>query len=143
MVDLNYWEKLSQLNLYSQERRRERYQVIFLWKISQGMVLGYDVQFASVGRRGRNIIPKAVARAAPTVVKNARERSLGVRGAKLFNLLPETLRSMNSDHIDMFKNHLDVFLASIPDQPTVTGLGRAAESNSLLHQLPLFYSQTI
>ena len=107
------------------------------------MVLGYDVQFFCAGRRGRNIIPKAVARAAPTVVKNARERSLGVRGAKLFNLLPETLRSMNSDHIDMFKNHLDVFLASIPDQPTVTGLGRAAESNSLLHQLPLFYSQTI
>ena len=35
---LNYWDKLKELRLYSQERRRERYQVIFLWKISQRMV---------------------------------------------------------------------------------------------------------
>ena len=32
----------------------------------------------------------------------------------------------------MFKKHLDIFLSGIPDQPTVTGLGRAASSNSLL-----------
>ena len=141
---LNYWEKLGELKLYSQERRRERYQVIFLWKISQGMVSGYQVQFTSdMGRRGRSVVPNSVVRAAPAVVRNARERSLGVKGALIFNLLPDKLRSMNSQHIDYFKNHLDVFLSSIPDQPTVPGLGRAAESNSLLHQLPLFYSMTV
>ena len=70
----------------------------------------------------------------------ARERSLPVRGAQIFNLPPATLRSMNSDHIDLYKNHLDVFLSNIPDQPTMTGLGRGAETNSLLHQLPLFYT---
>ena len=91
----------------------------------------------------RTIIPKTVVRAAPSVVRNARERSLGVRGAHIFNLLPENLRSTNTNHVDLFKNHLDVFLSSIPDQPTVTGLGRAAESNSLLHQLPMFYTQTV
>ena len=32
---LNYWEKLGELSLYSQERRRERYKIIFLWKLSQ------------------------------------------------------------------------------------------------------------
>ena len=143
LTGLNYWEKLSELHLYSQERRRERYQVIFLWKISQGMVSGYSINFShTMGRRGRYAIPKEVVRAAPSIVKNARERSLGVRGAIIFNLLPEHLRSMNTDHIDMFKNHLDVFLLSIPDQPTMTGLGRAAESNSLLHQLPIFYRMT-
>ena len=143
LLGLNYWDKLSELHLYSQERRRERYQVIFLWKISQGMVSGYNIDFThTMGRRGRSIIPKAVVRAAPSAVRNARERSLGVRGARIFNLLPEQIRSMNTDHIEMFKNHLDVFQSSIPDQPTMTGLGRAAESNSLLHQLPLFYSMT-
>ena len=137
---LNYWENLSELKLYSQERRRERYQVIFIWKISQRMVSGYDISFVlGLGRRGRVAIPKTVVRAAPAVVRNARERSLGVRGAQLFNLLPENIRSMNTDHVDFFKNHLDVFLSSIPDQPTVIGLGRAAESTSLLHQLPIFY----
>ena len=118
--------------------------IIFLWKISQGLVSGYQVQFTSdMGRRGRSVVPNPVVRAAPAVVRNARERSLGVKGALIFNLLPDKLRSMNSQHIDYFKNHLDVFLSSIPDQPTVPGLGRAAESNSLLHQLPLFYSMTV
>ena len=141
---LDYWEKLQHLRLYSQERRRERYMVIFLWKISQGMVSGYDVSFTSGGgRRGRSIVPTTILRTAPSMVRNAREHSLAVKGARLFNLLPETIRSMNTDHVDYFKNNLDVFLSSIPDQPTVTGLGRAAESNSLLDQLPLFYNLTM
>ena len=89
------------------------------------------------------IIPKTVVRAAPAVIRKAREGSLGVRGAQIFNLLPENLRSINTGHVDLFKNHLDIFLESIPDQPTMTGLGRAADSNSLLHQLPLYYRQTI
>ena len=118
--------------------------MIFLWKISQRLVSGYNIEFSSgLGRRGRSIIPNTVVRTAPSLVRNARERTLGVKGAQMFNLLPDQLRSMNTDHIDTFKNHLDVFLLSIPDQPTMTGLGRAAESNSLLHQLPLFNSQTI
>ena len=70
------------------------------------------------------------------------EKSLGVRGAQIFNLLPENVRTINTEHVDFFKNHLDVFLAGIPDQPTMTGLGRAADTNSLLHQLPQFYAQT-
>ena len=143
LVGLNYWEKLQELRLYSQERRRERYQIIFLWKISQGLVSGYDVDFISTGtRRGRMIAPKPVIRTAPLPVRKAREQSLSVRGAKVFNLLPENLRSMNTDHVDTFKNHLDTFLSSVPDQPTVTGLGRAALTNSLLDQLPQFYVMT-
>ena len=98
------------------------------------MVSGYDVNFTSLGpRRGRMIIPNPVIRSAPT---------LAVRGAQLYNLLPEPLRSMNTEHIDTFKNHLDTFLSSVPDQPTVTGLGRAAQTNSLLHQLPILYNLT-
>ena len=105
------------------------------------MVSGYDVNFtSSMGRRGREIIPNTVVRTAPAVVRHARERSLGVKGAKIFNLLPASLRNTNTDHVDLFKNHLDVFLSSVPDQPTVAGLGRAAVSNSLLDQLAIFYS---
>ena len=87
-------------------------------------------------------MPNTVVVSAPAVVQHARERTLGVHGARTFNLLPENLRNMNTDHVDTFKNHLDVFLSSVPDQPTVTGLGRAATTNSLLDQLPLFYTQT-
>ena len=143
LSSLNYWEKLKELRIYSQERRRERYIIIFLWKISQGMVSGYDLEFTLDGtRRGRFIIPKSIVKSAPASVRNARERSLAVKGARIFNLLPESLRGLNSGHVEYFKNHLDVFLENIPDQPTVPGLGRGAESNSLIHQLPLFYSLT-
>ena len=88
------------------------------------------------------VIPKQVVRNCPAAVRRARENSLAVKGALMFNLLPENLRTMNTEHIDTFKNHLDVFLSSIPDQPTMTGLGRAADTNSLLDQLPMFYVQT-
>ena len=88
------------------------------------------------------IAPKPVIRTAPLPVRKAREQSLSIRGAKIFNLLPENIRSMNTDHVDTFKNHLDTFLSSVPDQPTVTGLGRAALTNSLLDQLPQFYVMT-
>ena len=33
--------------------------------------------------------------------------------------------------VESFKNDLDGFLAKIPDQPTIPGLSRAANSNSL------------
>ena len=74
-------------------------------------ITGKRIHFAAkeINRRGRYAVPKRVVRAAPTKVRNARERSLGVRGVQIFNLLPDQLRSMNSQHIDYFKNHLDVF----------------------------------
>ena len=40
---MNYWEKLSFLRVYSQERRRERYQICFLWKLTQGLIDGYNI----------------------------------------------------------------------------------------------------
>ena len=67
-------------------------------------------------------IPKNIPTTAPAKVKKARERSLGVHGARLFNLLPPNLRNENSGDFLLFKNHLDIFLSGIPDQPTTRGL---------------------
>ena len=134
---MSYWEKLSHLRVYSQERRRERYKICFLWKLTQGLVEGYSIKWQWSDRRGRLAIPNNIPRAAPTKVKQARERSLGVHGPHLFNLLPINLRNEDSGDFALFKNHLDIFLSVIPDQPTTPGLARAAESNSLLDQVPL------
>ena len=135
---LCYWDKLQSLKLYSQERRRERYMVIFIWKLSQGLVSGYQVQFSSTLGRGRTAQPHTVVQSSPATVRRAREASLGVKGARIFNLLPTDIRNLDSISVDTFKAELDRFLANIPDQPTVSGLGRPAESNSLLHQIPQF-----
>ena len=86
-------------------------------------------------------IPNNIPLKAPAKVKKARERSLGVHGARLFNLLPQNLRNENSGDFLLFKNHLDIFLSGIPDEPTTHGLVRAAVSNSLLDQVPLIVTQ--
>ena len=77
------------------------------------------------------------------MVKKARERSVGVYGAHLFNLLPKKLRNENSGDFVLFKNHLDIFLAMVPNQPTTAGLVRAASSNSLLDQVPLLQNMDL
>ena len=136
---LDHWARLKKFNIYSQERRRERYMVIFLWKISQGMVKGYTMMYTSViGRRGRTALPRDVVQSSPSLVRKARESSIGVKGARIFNLLPAPIRNIDADNVDTFKKSLDSFLTDVPDQPTIAGQGRAAESNSLLHQIPLF-----
>ena len=81
--------------------------------------------------RGRLAVANRVPYSAPSKVKKARERSLGV------NLLPKNRINENSGGFELFKNHLDIFLAMIPDQPTTTGLARAAVTHSLLDQVPL------
>ena len=138
LENLSYWERLKAMNLYSQERRRERYMIIFLWKISQNMIKGYSVPFSTSERRGRTVVPHQVDPSAPAVVRRARESSLSVKGARIFNLLPVTLRNIDCDNVENFKSELDKFLSLVPDQPTIPGHPRAAETNSLLHQIPIF-----
>ena len=95
LVNKNYWDKLSALRVYSQERRRERYQICFLWKLSQGLVEGYSISWQWSDRRGRLAVPANIPRKAPAKVRAAREKSLSVHGAHLFNLLPQSLRNEN------------------------------------------------
>ena len=50
-------------------------------------------------------------------------------------------RNENSGDFALFKNHLDIFLSTVPDQPTIPGLSRAAATNSLLDQVPLLNTE--
>ena len=139
MEGKDYMEKLGSLKMYSQERRRECYQLIFIWKISQGLVQGYNLEFSTSDRRGRMVVPHPVHRLANSAVRQAREASLGVKGAKIFNLLPVWIRTLNGISVDRFKSELDKFLSVVPDQPTCTGRQRAATTNSLLDQLQTIF----
>ena len=139
---MDYLERLSHLNhlnMNSQERRRERYLIIFIWKISQGLVEGYSMEFSNSDRRGRMVVIPPYVRQAPARVRNAREASLGVKGGKIFNLLPAWIRTLNGVTVDRFKSELDKFLVGVPDQPTVPGRGRAAATNSLMDKLQLTF----
>ena len=51
---MDYWQRLKHLRLYSLERRRERYMIIYAWKIIENLVPGQLKVYTS-GRRGRFI----------------------------------------------------------------------------------------
>ena len=135
---LDYWERLTALNMYSQERRRERYQMIYVWKVSQLLVKGYSLPFKHHHRHGRLVeLPHLLPTSCPAPVKKKRENSMKIKGAKLFNLLPREIRGMDGVSVERFKSGLDDWLSSVPDQPTIPGRQRAAQTNSLIDQVIL------
>jgi hypothetical protein len=67
-------------------------------------------------------------------VKNARESSHQVKGARLFSRVPRDLKDMKAVIVDTFKVGLDAWLANIPDQPSIQGRQRAVLTNSLIEQ---------
>ena len=100
MEGLDYWERLQKLGMYSQERRRERYQIIFIWKLSQGLLKGYNLPFQQNERRGLTVTVPPMAANSPAAVRKA---SLQVKGARLFNLIPKDLRDMTGVTADTLR----------------------------------------
>ena len=141
----NYWERLSNFKLYSLQRRRERYRIIYVWKILESHVPNISCEGDSgikklhSLRNGRSCAISPLLNSTPTAIQRLREGSLTYHGAKLFNALPKDLRNTTNCSTLAFKHKLDKFLAQIIDQPLVDGYtsGRQAESNSLLHMIPL------
>ena len=135
----NYWERLKKLRLYSQERRRERYRIIYMWKVFENLVPA--IQDGGIGgelklhqRNGRTIELPSVVTQCPGAVKKMRACSLILHGGKLFNCLPKNLRNYSNCSSLEFKTRLDSFLSSIPDEPLVVGYtqNRSSDSNSLI-----------
>ena len=139
MQGLSYWEQLAALQLYSLERRRERYIILYVWLILKGLTPNFNqsnmggINTTWSERRGRMCVVPAVSQYAPAAVRRMRYSSFGVIGPRLFNILPQELRNLTSCSLDSFKHQLDKYLRTIPDKPLVQGytLYRRADSNSL------------
>ena len=57
MEDLGYYERLKKLNIYSLERRRDRYILIYIFKILMKQVPNPGISYKYSTRRGRVLIP--------------------------------------------------------------------------------------
>ena len=66
------------------------------------------------------------------VISSIRDSSLVVHGAKLFNRMPQDIRDCTGCSVDAFKNKLDKYMDTIPDNPPHNNYKRALDSNSLL-----------
>ena len=133
-ADKNYWTRLRSFKLYSLQRRRERYQIIYVWKVLEGHVPNVNNKIASTihERLGRKCV---VPRVPNGKLGKIREASLTVHGTKLFNVLPQPLRNTSGVKLDSFKSALDRYLKTVPDEPTLVGYTacRRADTNSIIH----------
>ena len=142
--ELNYWDRLKKLKMNSQQRRFERYRIIYIWKILEKQVPNPGVEESFSDSKGRLVKIPPVNNKSTSRVKTLREATLKVHGGQLFNSLPPNLRNMMKCDLDLFKEKLDNFLSTIPDQPKIGDLTpaccnqtTAAPSNSLVDQIRL------
>ena len=107
--NLNYWDRLKSLKLYSLERRRERYIIIYTWKILVSLVPNFSSDSSKIDhywsdRHGRKCkIPAVKNRGG---IGNKRENFLSVKGPKLFNVLPSSIRNIMDGNVNVFKRQL-------------------------------------
>ena len=138
---LDYWAQLKKLHLYSLERRRERYIMIYIWHILEHQVpditSGKIFSINEGGRLGRKSSFPPISNNAPSEIKKIRYASLSMKGPQLFNILPAEIRNLNSCSVEVFKRALDRFLTNVPDEPLIPGYTamRRADSNSLLDMI--------
>ena len=125
---LNYWDRLKALNLMSLQRRRERFIIMYMHKILKNKVPNdLSVEFYTNIRLGIKACIPSLPRFRSHL--SAYDSSFAVKGPKLWNLLPKYLNCI--DNFESFKQNLDNFILSYPDQPPVHGY-TTANSNSLL-----------
>ena len=127
-----YDERLKLLNLYSVQRRRDRYQIIYLWKIIEGLVpnLSTPITCTYSERRGRSCVVSHVnmGRLGTLSYNSFRWRSI-----RMFNKLPKYVRIVSSCSIDKFKSQLDKHLRNIVDLPCQSGFSNSLDGGDCLN----------
>ena len=119
---LTYWQALSKLKMYSIQRRFERYRIIHIWKIIEGLVPNISSNPLNVVnsiRTGRKIFIRN--NLTSSCLGLLRYYSLPVHGARLFNILPAFIRNKSNCSTLSFKSTLDKFLEYIDDEPQIVG----------------------
>ena len=119
MGSLNYWQRLEKLNLYSLQRRRERFILFYVWKIVNEQISNdLNIQFRFSDRHG--IVAMIEPLVNPTSkAQTAYDNSFAVIALKLWNTLPAKITLLTS--FTEFKTAVDNYLCKIPDKPPIQG----------------------
>lgn len=116
--DYSYWDRLQIFCLFFNERRMERYKVLYLWKSLNGHVLSLGIGWNT--RSGiRLLYPKIVGSYGK--MRTLQRNSIKWEGVRLYNSLPEYLRVWKGLN-EKFKEMLENYIGTIPDQPEIPGL---------------------
>lgn len=114
----SYKDRLCALNLYSLQRRRERYIIIYIWKILENRVpnMVKPIDSYMSNRRGRLCSASHVGIGYTGTLAYTSFRWKGIR---LFNSLPMYIRNITNCSPLTFKKKLDLYLLTISDNPSV------------------------
>ena len=108
------------MNLMSLQRRRERYQIIHIWKILNSQAPNdIKLEFTSSDRRGIRVCIRPIHKNASQTAKTRHDHSFAVHGPRLWNTIPK--EATLAETLDSFKRLLGKYLKDIPDQPPVKG----------------------
>ena len=134
MHELDYWDRLNSLKLYSLERRRDRYVIIYIFKILYGIVPNPGISWTFHVRRGR-LLEHATLKNNSRHGSKLKQHSFLYCASKIFNCLPADLRNFDGSILTL-KTKLDDFIRGVPDQPRLPGYTRysLSQSNNIASQ---------
>ena len=129
----------------SQQRRFERYRILYIWKVLEGLAPNCGIEESNSDRAGRQCsLPKIKAKTRHKI-KTLRNQSFQIHDPQLFNTLPKHHRNIKRCSVPEFKEKLDQYLTLIPYQPIIGNLIPStcdlfslSPSNSLIDQIREF-----
>ena len=116
------------MKVYSLQRRRERYRIIYTWKVLENLVPNVNGKVVSKEhiRLGRLCILSNQ----KTSAQKFREASFTYDGPRLFNSLPKHIRDLKGIPLAKFKCALDEYLRQVPDEPQIPGYTECRRANT-------------
>ena len=130
--DFSYSKRLETLKLYSLQRRRDRYSIIYVWKIVEGLVpnLSDPITCSLSDHRGRTCI---VYHAGVGRLGTLKYNSFRWRSIRMFNRLPKCICMLSSCSVNRFKSELNSYLRNIVDLPCQPGFNNSLDGGDCLH----------
>ena len=104
------------LHLYSLQRRRERYIIIYVWKILEGKAPNVGLVVNPHPRRDRLCYvqeTQGTTARLQTLVHNTFTHN----GTRLFNCVPKELHNLTNITVECFRGRLDKWLSDEPPTP--------------------------
>ena len=126
--------------MYSLERRRDRYRIIYEWQQIEGIKENIMKLRINNNRSNRLINNGSSTKKGiklSSKMKSKIHNSPLRETERAFNSLPRNLRNLTGVTTDTFKKHLDEWLLKTPDQPKYKGYGKfvGAKSNTICDQV--------
>ena len=138
LSEYSYYDRLKHLKIYSMERRRQRYEILYIFKTLKHQVPNVGLKWKFFPRRGRELIPPPVRKNSKQSAVTMRRNSFRGNAAYLFNSLPVNLRNLDIETpMPTIKRILDRYLSTVTDEPMLNGCTRSndAATNSIYHQM--------